>query len=104
MRLPKVPDGASHSRTNQMQSGAASKDRIPRDMMKKPAVPSAKLRALLTKTCLCDGTGWTCRLHTLRAMGHESCGEPGTRCRCNPEAIGRRDDYGGGIGEFLISR
>ena len=56
-------------------------------MMKKPLAPSAKLRALLTKTCLCNGTGWTCELHTLRAMRHEGCEAPGTPCRCNPEAV-----------------
>jgi len=54
-------------------------------MMKKPRAPSAKLGALLTKTCLCDGTGWTCELHSLRAMGHGGCREPGTSCRCNAE-------------------
>jgi len=62
-------------------------------LRKKPPTPSAKLRQILTKPCpTCGGIGWVCEVHTLRAFGHNGCGDPGVPCRCNPEALALFDE------------
>jgi hypothetical protein len=65
-------------------------------MMKKPPASTAKLYYILTKPCpTCQGTGWVCRVHSLRPMDHDACGRIGKPCRCNPEKLpARNDDLG----------